>query len=348
MILDGNRIFKGNYLSLLMDEMKTEGVFDILDRLSEVEPVEIEEKQVQRVGQEQVHDLLFSEKLSWQSIIYDLINTEQLDPWELDLVYLTNKFLERIRQLEESNFFISSKVLLAAALLLRMKAELLLDRDLQGLDDILFGKKEEKKYHQERIELDEDVPGLIPRTPLPRFRKVSLEELMQALGKAINTENRRIRKVVLLKQQEIETALALPKKRINIQDSIKNIYSRLLNIFLKRKEKLAFSELAGIGNEERIATFIPLLHLDSQQKVWLEQQGHLDEIWILLKELYEKQNSEKLERMRKEVEEEMGKFELEMSDEQKERAENIEKEYANSLDLVENDVKERASLLHIN
>ena len=343
MILDGNRIFKGNYLSLLMDEMKTEGVFDILDRLSEVEPVEIEEKQVQRVGQEQVHDLLFSEKLSWQSIIYDLINTEQLDPWELDLVYLTNKFLERIRQLEESNFFISSKVLLAAALLLRMKAELLLDRDLQGLDDILFGKKEEKKYHQERIELDEDVPGLIPRTPLPRFRKVSLEELMQALGKAINTENRRIRKVVLLKQQEIETALALPKKRINIQDSIKNIYSRLLNIFLKRKEKLAFSELAGIGNEERIATFIPLLHLDSQQKVWLEQQGHLDEIWILLKELYEKQNSEILERMRKEVEEEMGKFELEMSDEQKERAENIEREYANPLDLVENDVKERAS-----
>jgi len=319
------------------EDIEAANLFELLNEKTKMNLNELkgdENRRVQRVGQEQVHDLLFSEKLSWQSIIYDLINTEQLDPWELDLVYLANKFLERVRALEEENFFVSSKVLLAAALLLRMKADLLLDRDLQGLDDILFGKKEEKKYHQERIELDEDVPGLVPRTPLPRFRKVSLEELMKALGKAIDTENRRIRKVVLLKQQEVEIALSLPKKRINIQDSIKNIYSKLLEIFSKREEKLAFSELAGQGNEERIATFVPLLHLDNQHKVWLEQEGHLEEIWILLKELYEKKNAETLEKMRKEVEEEIGSLEI-VNEEQKERAEDIEKEYANSLDLIE-------------
>ncbi|MEK6824559.1 MAG: hypothetical protein AABY02_01775, partial [Nanoarchaeota archaeon] len=36
---------------------------------------------IEQVGQEQIHKLLFEDKLSWQSIIYDLINTEQLDPW---------------------------------------------------------------------------------------------------------------------------------------------------------------------------------------------------------------------------------------------------------------------------
>ena len=30
----------------------------------------------QRVDQEQIHSLLFGETLSWQAIIYDLINTE--------------------------------------------------------------------------------------------------------------------------------------------------------------------------------------------------------------------------------------------------------------------------------
>src|SRR3989338_2235461 len=121
---------------------------------------------IDKVGQEQIHDLLFDDRLSWQAIIYDLINSEQLDPWDINIAVLANKYLEKVREFEEANFFISSKVLLAASLLLRFKSELLLSRDLQNLDDVLYGKKEEKKYVQERIELDEDVPELVPRTPL--------------------------------------------------------------------------------------------------------------------------------------------------------------------------------------
>jgi len=281
-----------------------------------------EEMKQSKVGQEQIHGLLFGDRLSWQSIIYDLINTEQLDPWDIDISLLTARYLEKVRALEEANFFVSSKVLLAAALLLRMKSEILLDYDLPGLDAILFGKKEEKKYVQERIELDEEIPDLIVRTPLPRYKKVSLDELMQALGHAIKTESRRIKRIVLTKQQEFETSLSIPKQKINIQDRIKQVYGQLEEIFEKREDKLPFSELAGKSNEERIATFVPLLHLDNQQLVWLEQNGHLEEIWILLKSLYEKQNAEVLEKMRLEVEEEMKKF----NDEQKERIRKFEKE----------------------
>ncbi|MDP3882006.1 MAG: segregation/condensation protein A [Nanoarchaeota archaeon] len=262
----------------------------------------------QRVGQEQIHDLLFGDKLSWQAIIYDLINTEQLDPWDIDLSLLAQKYLVRVRELEEANFFVSSKVLLAASLLLRMKSEILLDHDLPGLDAILFGKKEEKKYVQERIELDEEIPGLVVRTPLPRYKKITLEELMKALGQAIKTENRRIKRIVLTKQQEFETSIAIPKNRINLQDKIKEIYAKIEEVFSKREDRLAFSELAGEKSEERVSTFVPLLHLDNQQKVWLEQEEHLDEIWILLKHLYEKQNADLLEAMKKEAAEEMAKM----------------------------------------
>ena len=123
--------------------------------------------------QEQIHDLLFSREISWQEIIYDLINTEQLDPWDVDIGILTNKYLEKIRKLEEEDFFVSSKVLLAAAFLLRIKSELLLSKYLKSIDEILFGKKDEKNFKQ--IDLDEldfeDIPDLIPKSPLPRFRK---------------------------------------------------------------------------------------------------------------------------------------------------------------------------------
>ena len=93
------------------------------------------------VGQEQIQDLLFSDKLSWQSIIYDLINTEQLNPWNIDVGLLSSRYLAKIKEFEEANFFISSKVLLATSLLLRIKTEILLSQDLKSLDEILFGKK---------------------------------------------------------------------------------------------------------------------------------------------------------------------------------------------------------------
>ncbi len=258
---------------------------------------------VEKVGQEQIHELLFQEKLSWQSIIYDLINSEQLDPWNIDLTMLSQKYLEKVRLLEEANFFISSKVLLAASLLLRIKSEIVLSQDIPTLDEILFGKKEEKVYTQERIELDGEIPALVPRTPLPRFRRVTLEELMAALGKAIKTETRRIRKEVLIKQQERETAIAMPKNRINVQEQIRVIYSRLEKIFATHEGKLAFSTLIEqVGREDMLAAFVSILHLDNQQKVWLEQEGHFEEIWIWMKDQYERVHSERLEQLRKEVE----------------------------------------------
>jgi len=288
----------------------------------------------ERVGQDQIQGLIFSEKLSWQAIIYDLIQTGQLDPWDIDLSLLANKYLERVKQLEESSFFISSKVLLAASLLLRLKSEILLHEYIPNLDDILFGKKEERPtYKQERIELDEDIPGLVPRTPLPRFRKVTLEELMHALGKAVNTETRRIRKVVIAKQQEFETAISMPKHRINLKDRIHEVYAELSGIFKQREQKLAFSEFLGEAKtrEDKIATFVPLLHLDNQQKVWLEQNAHFEEIWILLKHLYEKQNKVILDQMKKEVDEEMKNYAKEFSEEDKNRADKINNEFSNPL-----------------
>lgn len=326
------------YKSPCITKEMEEGFPPPLDEAASVPRSEQQESlPVQKVKQEQIHDLLMSDKLSWQAIIYDLINTEQLDPWDIDISLLAQKFLDKVRLLEEANFFISSKVLLAASLLLRMKSEILLEYDLKTLDEVLFGKKEERKYVQERIDLDEEIPSLIVRTPLPRYKKVTLDELMAALGNAIKTENRRIQKVVVAKQQEYEASLSLPKQRINVNDRIKEVYARLKDIFKEREHRLPLSELAGATTEERVATFVPLLHLDNQQKVWLEQDGHFAEIWILLKHVYEKQNASQLEQMRKEVEAEMKALADSLSQEEKARVTELEEKFPDPLSGQAND-----------
>ena len=262
-----------------------------------------------KIRQEQIHGLLFGDKLSWQAIIYDLINTEQLNPWDVDICLLSHKYLEKVKELEEANFFVSSKVLLAASLLLRIKSEILLHQDLKDLDNVFYGKKEDKKYVQERIELEEGIPELIPRSPLPRSRKVSLQELMIALGKAIKTETRRIKRVVVDMQRQLDTMGLLPMKRIDIGDQIKNVYGKLKNLFKDREDKVAFSSFSGESFEDRVSQFIPLLHLDCQHKVLIEQEEHFGEIWIWLKEIHNKKHAALLEVWRKEVEESMKKEE---------------------------------------
>lgn len=296
--------------------------------------VEKEETQKNNVKQEQIHDLLFNKELGWQEIIYDLINTEQLDPWNINIIILSDKYLEKIQELEEADFFVSSKVLLAAALLLRIKSEILLNKYIKSIDDILFGKKEEKKYEMERIELDEEIPELVPRSPMPRFKKVTLKELMDSLNKAIITENRRIKKEIVNKNALRETAISLPKRKFSIKDKIKEIYEKLFTHFDENneKKKVAFTDFIGQDREERIIAFSPLLHLDNQKKVWLEQEDHFDEIFIWLSKTYFKHNPDPFADLKHELEEEIKEFD----DEKKQRIKKINKDFENPLgDMLE-------------
>ena len=282
----------------------------------------MEKEETQNIQQQQIHDILFNREIGWKEIIYDLINTEQLDPWDINITILTNKYLEQIEKLEEADFFVSSKVLLAAALLLRIKSEILLNTYIKSIDEILFGKKEKKKYALERIELDEEIPELVPRSPIPRYKKVTLKELIASLNKAITTENRRIKKEIIHRSALRETGISLPKRKINIKDKIKEIYENLLKHLDedKGKKKVTFTEFIGTSKEERIASFAPLLHLETQKKIWLEQDQHFEEIHLWLKKTYFKHNPDPFADLKNELEEEI----KEIDEEQKERLEEIE------------------------
>lgn len=245
-------------------------------------------KNNQKISQEQLYDMLISKEPSWQAIIYDLIRTEQLDPWDIDIEILAEKYLERLQFLQQENvFFISSKVLLAAALLLKIKSEIL-HENIQAIDEMLFDKKKAK--YDEIVNnsiidfvLEDEHYEILPKTPLPRNRKITLQELMSALERAMKTEHRRIRKELIRNRANYEINFVLPKKKIDIREKIKELYQKIKNFFSKNKDKkLTFTELVGTDREERIACFLPILHLDFQEKIILEQPTHFDEIEIYL------------------------------------------------------------------
>jgi len=270
---------------------------------------EIPEKEIEKISQNQIYDVITGKKADWQVIIYELIHTEQLDPWDIDIIILTRKYFEKIEEIDDTDFYISSKVLLAAALLLRIKSEFLLNKHIKSIDEILFGKKLIEIKEIERIEIDEsELPILIPKTPLSRLKKVTLPELMLALNKAMNTESRRIKREVAVKRAKKLSEIDIPTfKKIDIKDRIKQFYAKILTALKKPEPKklnrISYSDLIGTEKEEKVSTFLPLLHLSNSKKLWLTQDSHLDEIWIYLFQYFNKNKDQFLEELEEDIEE---------------------------------------------
>jgi len=88
--------------------------------------------------------------------------------------------------------------------------------------------------------------------------------------------------------------LEIPKKPKDITQIIKEVYGRIKSFFLNNKEnKLTFSKLIPAETkEDKVYTFIPLLHLTNQRKINISQEEHFGEIEIMVRS--EKEVNEEL------------------------------------------------------
>jgi segregation and condensation protein A len=218
--------------------------------------------------------------ITWKSIIYDLIRTEQMDPWNVDISLLANKYIQRIK--EYSDLKVGGNVLLAAALLLKIKSSRLVGEDLNEFDRLLAQQDLNEEEFYDDLETgtltEEQKKTLIPRTPQPRKRKVSVYDLVKALEKALEVKHRR-----LVKKTSREYKLYIPQKPVDIHLAIKQLYKRILDHYISKKtDKMTFKDLAGHDKTTKIHTFIPLLHLSNHRKIDLHQEQPFDNFTVQL------------------------------------------------------------------
>ncbi len=228
--------------------------------------------------------LLNQDEVCWKTIIQDLVKTEQMDPWDIDISLLTEKFIQVIRAMQEHEFKISGKILLAAAVLLKIKATHLIDNDIFKLDQLINQTSEEEteELFDElggKLKKDKQEYKLIPRNPQPRNRKVSVDDLINALQRAMSTKRK------LLARQRPVKFNHIYGKKVDIVEVIRDLYHKI-NYYSNKDQttKLTFSSLLPprAGKQEKVFAFIPLLHLENQQKIETEQKKHFDEIFITL------------------------------------------------------------------
>ncbi|MDP2749657.1 MAG: ScpA family protein [Nanoarchaeota archaeon] len=233
---------------------------------------------------DKIYSMLIKEdEVTWQSLLYSLVKNEGMDPWDVNISQLTQKYIKAIKELKEHDFRISGKVLLAAAILLKIQSNKLLGEDLSDLDRLIAGPSmdedgfyEDLENFNQRSEGNLSVPPLTPRTPQPRLRKVSIYDLVGALQKALEVKKRR-----LLRNPPVH--MNAPEKKIDISALMERVYKKILIHFEANQSRATFTQLLpSHSRQDKIHTFVPLLHLTNQRKIDMHQQNHFGEIEVEL------------------------------------------------------------------
>ncbi len=233
--------------------------------------------------EDKLYQLILAPEMTWEGLIRDIVKKEDMDPWDINISALTDKYIELLKKLDMPDFKMSGKMIMSAAILLRMKSELLkpdqLVRAGYYLSDFsgAINLKEIFKT-AELIELPEDFQ-LIPRLNPSRTRKVTIDELVTALNKAMAVQIKREHR------WRERDRIQLIKDRFNpsnIGEKIKNLYAKIMIFFKKmKKDEVTFTELnPSKDRKDIIWTFVPLLHLATQEKIRLRQEDTFGEIYV--------------------------------------------------------------------
>jgi len=212
------------------------------------------------------------DKESWEEVIYYIVSLENINPWDVDLVKLTESFVRFIKSVEEIDFRIPAKVVFVAAILLRLKADYLSIFE-EAEEEIL---KEQKPFAELGID-----PNLVqlgyPMKRVPK-RQVTLDELIVALKKALAVKERKTERVRIARQQLADIGTEeedITKRTETILKEVDELMKKL------NQDKIEFSKIVGEWKKDKIISkFVPLLHLEHDQKISCEQEDYFKEIFI--------------------------------------------------------------------
>lgn len=240
------------------------------------------------------------EKIDWKNFLYQLIYTEGLDPWDIDLGVLTKSYLVAIREIKEVDFESSGKFLTIAVFLLKTKAENLVDKDLRGIEEKIAWAKQSAEDGDADFDSLDDLDSHLEelndlnlikkkekyaikvRNPIARKRKVNIFDLIKVLEKSFEQSNRRRANFFARNPNVKYTGPVYEKKPMDLKQIIAELHDLILEELKSKKGHVAFSHITRDVNHRMgiLEKFIPLLHLHNQDKVYLKQDAHFGEIEI--------------------------------------------------------------------
>ncbi len=228
---------------------------------------------------------------TWKEFLVDLVASHQMDPWDIDISAVADAYLTKVKQMQSMDLRLPANVILACAILLKMKSE-----------TISF--EEESELQEDYIEdlssnapgfINETIPELLFRPNMPRKRKVTLAELLEAVDDVVRDGPRQQIRINAPKELKIEI------KKSDMHELMKFVYEQLASL-ADTQGIVLFSDLVKKGYEntqiqntpfkENFSSvadaltlyLLPVLHLVQEQKIHAWQNEEFSDIFIKVAE----------------------------------------------------------------
>jgi segregation and condensation protein A len=202
-------------------------------------------------------------------ILFDLLRLHRIKPWDVNITNILNAFLAAMKERGHIDFSVSGTALLSAAIIHRMKSELVLKME------------DPPKPPIQRPQ--EDIP---PPLPLPlrfEYTATSLTEILSAIEEVLKSEMSLLsRETSNLRPTPVVEAL--DDFIANIQEHLESLYHRLIHEY-GRGSEISFRVLTlGVSIQEIVRTFLLILFLASKGRVRLSQDLEFGDIKIAVAE----------------------------------------------------------------
>jgi segregation and condensation protein A len=224
-------------------------------------------------------------------LLLHLIKKSNIDIYEINLVEITNQYVEYIKAMEEMNLDVASEYLVVAAELIELKSRALLpkqeieeDEYEEDPKDNLINRLVEYKKYKELTEnfrnLEEKRKEIFTKIPSnyneyfdgPRIKNsdLSISDLLLIMNKFLDR-----------KEMEKPLNTTVTNKEFSLKDriiSIKNI--------LKDKKEVSLEDLFEIRSKSYIVvTFLSILEMAKNNEINVVQDKNFDSVLISLKEV---------------------------------------------------------------
>lgn len=233
-------------------------------------------------------------------ILVDMAKQGKIDPWNIDILDVTEKYLQRMIELKSLNLRVASRTLLFASILCRLQSNVLAGLSLEDFQD----------EEQDNTIYDDD--GFIVEYPedqefIPTSNVVSFDEALQRRTSIRLNRNRVVTLKDLIKQLEfyeklekrasMKSAHERAKRHVRnysrltpeeivsmaheeyIEEAVLKLKDNLEQIFA-REEKIELKELTMLGMD-KISAYIALLFLCRDTDYELEQKEFYSDLYVV-------------------------------------------------------------------
>ena len=206
----------------------------------------------------------------WKTILIDLVTNNKMDPWNIDVILLTEKYLDKINTLEHSNLRVPANAILACAILVKTKSKYLKLSSLGEEEEKRELSEEQKQYFLEEL------PDLVAARAM-REGRITLDELVESIEGIIHDDpNKRVTRDIPRMELNFDTT--------SIEERLSEVLATI-NRKVDGEGIVLFTDLLeGDDSDSMIDTFLPVLFLMNSGKILAYQEDFFGTIFVKLLE----------------------------------------------------------------